>query len=70
MGYKLGNAIGRLLDDYETLGQRMLKTIKTQKGQLTGLRKGSSEMLAMYIKEIDILTPEKLRVIRRVRNSL
>jgi len=39
-------------------------------GKFKGLSKASSELLSMFIKEINILTPEKLRAIRRIRSIL
>jgi len=35
-----------------------------------GLRKSGDVLLRMFIKEIDILTPDKLRAIRRMRSLL
>jgi len=46
------------------------KKIDQQRGDLKGLRKASSLMLGMFIKEIDVMTPEKQRAIRRVRSLL
>jgi len=55
---------------YKILSTKMWEKINQQRGDLKGLRKASSALLGMYIKEIDVLTPEKLRAIRRVRSLL
>lgn len=39
-------------------------------GKLRGLRRAADLILALYIKEIDILTPEKLAAVRRLRQQL
>lgn len=46
------------------------KKKRDEASRMRGLRKASSEMLGMFIKEIDVLTPAKLRAVRRVRHIL
>jgi len=66
----LRNLIMSVFGRYKLLTRDMWKKIKHQEGDLKGLRKASSSMMGMFIKEIDVLTPEKLRAVRRVRSLL
>jgi len=60
----------RLIVRYITLSKRMLADIKRRHKERKTLRKASSLMLSMFIKEIKVLTPAKLKAIRRMRNLL
>ena len=64
------NQFKRLLDIHYMITRGVLKYYKIFLGQHIGLRRASSDMLSSYIKEIDVLTPEKLRTIRKVRQLL
>ena len=46
------------------------RLIKGLRADVSGLRKASSAILSLYIKEIDVLTKEKLHAIRRMRAVL
>jgi len=62
--------INEFIQKYHSLGKKILSHLKSRTGELKGLRRASGLMLKMFIDEIDIMTPEKLRIIRKVRRLL
>lgn len=49
---------------------RKTRLIRVLQSRISGLRKAGGALLALYIKEIDVLTKEKLTAIRRMRHML
>lgn len=59
----------KVMDDFIARVTRV-NVIAGLNSEIRGLRKAGDALLGLYIKDIDVLTKEKLVAIRRMRNIL
>lgn len=69
---KLDDLLARVTKEniHPEIGIGQVNVIKGLQADISGLRKASDAVLSLYIKEIDVLTKEKLIAIRRMRAIL